>query len=46
MTKDKLDFIHEDVESLKEQGLFIHIRTIESPADADRGRQAGAQLLH
>ncbi len=30
MTKDKLAFIDEDVASLKEQGLFINIRTIES----------------
>ncbi|MBC7261806.1 MAG: glycine C-acetyltransferase [Chloroflexi bacterium] len=30
MGKDKLAFIDEDVASLKEQGLFIHIRTIES----------------
>ncbi|MDH7484653.1 MAG: glycine C-acetyltransferase [Anaerolineae bacterium] len=31
---DKLDFIREDVENLKEQGLFINIRTMGSPADA------------
>jgi glycine C-acetyltransferase len=30
MEKDKLAFIDEDIASLKEQGLFIHIRTIES----------------
>jgi len=30
MAKDKLAFIDEDVASLKEQGLFINIRTIES----------------
>ncbi|MGC8788275.1 MAG: aminotransferase class I/II-fold pyridoxal phosphate-dependent enzyme, partial [Anaerolineae bacterium] len=30
MGKDKLAFIDEDIASLKEQGLFIHIRTIES----------------
>lgn len=30
MEKDKLAFIDEDVASLKEQGLFIHIPTIES----------------
>ena len=34
MTNDKLDFIRQDVESLKESGLFIHIRTMGSPADA------------
>ena len=31
---DKLDFIREDVESLKESGLLINIRTMESAADA------------
>ena len=27
----KLDFITEDLQNLREQGLFITIRTIESP---------------
>jgi len=31
---DKLAFINEDVANLKEQGLFINIRTMESPVDA------------
>ncbi len=31
---DKLAFINEDVASLKEQGLFINIRTMGSPVDA------------
>ena len=31
---DKLAFITEDVANLKEQGLFINIRTMESPVDA------------
>jgi len=31
---DKLDFIRQDVEGLQESGLFIHIRTMGSPADA------------
>ncbi|MGQ9586209.1 MAG: glycine C-acetyltransferase [Anaerolineae bacterium] len=30
---DKFDFIREEVARLKEQGLFIHIRTMGSPAD-------------
>jgi len=34
MTKDKLAFIDEDVAGLKEQGLFINIRTIESAQGA------------
>ncbi|MCG2769391.1 MAG: glycine C-acetyltransferase [Chloroflexota bacterium] len=34
MAKDKLAFIDEDVANLKEQGLLINIRTMESPADA------------
>jgi glycine C-acetyltransferase len=34
MTKDKLDFIREDVGDLKGSGLFINIRTMDSPADA------------
>jgi glycine C-acetyltransferase len=29
----KLDWIQEEITSLKEQGLFTHIRTIESPMD-------------
>jgi len=33
MTRDKLDFIREDVASLKESGLFINIRTMDSAAD-------------
>ncbi len=28
---DKFDFIREDVAALKESGLFIHLRTIDSP---------------
>jgi glycine C-acetyltransferase len=31
---DKLAFITDDVANLKEQGLFINIRTMESPVDA------------
>jgi 7-keto-8-aminopelargonate synthetase-like enzyme len=31
---DKLTFITEDVANLKEQGLFINIRTMDSPVDA------------
>jgi len=34
MAKDKLAFIDEDVANLKEQGLFINIRTIESAQGA------------
>jgi len=34
MSKDKLAFIDEDVAALKQAGLFIHIRTIGSPAGA------------
>jgi glycine C-acetyltransferase len=34
MAKDKLAFIDEDVAGLKEQGLFINIRTIESAQGA------------
>jgi len=30
----KLDFIQEDIETLKNEGLYITIRTIESPQDA------------
>ena len=30
----KLDFIHEDIENLKKEGLYINIRTIGSPVDA------------
>ncbi len=30
----KLDFIHEDLENLKKEGLYITIRTIGSPVDA------------
>ena len=31
---DKLDFIRRELESLKEAGLYINIRTIQSPQDA------------
>ena len=31
---NKLDFITEELEKLKESGLFINIRTIEGPQDA------------
>jgi glycine C-acetyltransferase len=31
---NKFDFIREDMEALKEAGLFIHLRTIESPPGA------------
>jgi glycine C-acetyltransferase len=31
---DKFDFIREDIEALKEAGLFIQLRTIESPPGA------------
>ncbi len=34
MTTDKLAFMDEDMAATKEAGLFIHIRTIGSPADA------------
>jgi len=34
MAKDKLAFIDEDVANLKEQGLFINVRTIESAQGA------------
>ena len=34
MTTDKLAFIAEDIAALKEQGLFINIRTIQSPQGA------------
>ena len=34
MTKDKLAFIDEDVANLKEQGLFINVRTIESAQES------------
>ena len=34
MSADKLAFIHQDVAALKEQGLFINIRTIQSPQGA------------
>jgi glycine C-acetyltransferase len=34
MPKDKLQFIRDDIERLKEQGLYITIRTIESPQQA------------
>jgi len=34
MTADKLAFINDDIAALKEQGLFINIRTIQSPQGA------------
>ncbi len=34
MTKDKTAFVREDIERLKEQGLYITIRTIGSPQEA------------
>ena len=34
MTKDKTGFVREDIEGLKEQGLYIAIRTIGSPQEA------------
>ncbi len=34
MSRDKLDFIREEIANLKETKLFINIRTIGSPADA------------
>jgi len=34
MAEDKLAFIREDMANLQESGLFINIRTVESPADA------------
>jgi glycine C-acetyltransferase len=34
MTQDKLQFIRDDLENLKKQGLYINIRTIESPQEA------------
>jgi glycine C-acetyltransferase len=34
MTGDKLDFIRDDVAGLKDSGLFISIRRMDSPADA------------
>jgi glycine C-acetyltransferase len=34
MTKDKTAFVREDIESFKEQGLYITIRTIGSPQEA------------
>lgn len=34
MPKDKLQFVRDDIERLKEQGLYISIRTIESPQEA------------
>lgn len=33
MAKDKVEFIREDIEGLKAQGLYITIRTIGSPQD-------------
>jgi glycine C-acetyltransferase len=33
MVKDKLEFIREDIKGLKDQGLYITIRTIGSPQD-------------
>jgi glycine C-acetyltransferase len=34
MSKDKTAFVREDIESLKDQGLYITIRTIGSPQEA------------
>jgi len=34
MPQDKLQFIRDDIERLKEEGLYITIRTIESPQEA------------
>jgi glycine C-acetyltransferase len=34
MSQDKLAFIREDTDQLRENNLLIHIRTINSPADA------------
>jgi glycine C-acetyltransferase len=34
MSQDKLQFVRDDIESLKERGLYINIRTIESPQEA------------
>jgi glycine C-acetyltransferase len=34
MAQDKLAFIREDIDALKDQGLYITIRTIGSPQDA------------
>jgi hypothetical protein len=34
MTQDKLAFIREDMDQLRETGLFNNIRTMDSPADA------------
>jgi glycine C-acetyltransferase len=34
MPQDKLQFIRDDIDRLKEQGLYITIRTIESPQEA------------
>ena len=31
---DKFDFIRQDVDNLKEAGLFINLRVMGSPADA------------
>ena len=34
MTTQKLDFIDDELAALKESGLFVNIRTIESAQDA------------
>ncbi|MCK5525622.1 MAG: 8-amino-7-oxononanoate synthase, partial [Candidatus Latescibacteria bacterium] len=34
MAEDKLAFLREEMANLQESKLFVHIRTIESPADA------------
>lgn len=34
MSQDKLQFVRDDIQSLKERGLYINIRTIESPQEA------------
>ena len=45
MTENKLSFIDQDVASLKEQGLFINIRTIQS-AQGSRITVDGKQVLN
>ena len=34
MPQDKLQFVRDDIQGLKERGLYINIRTIESPQEA------------
>lgn len=45
MPQDKLQFVRDDIERLKEQGLYITIRTIESPQEA-RTVVDGKQVLN